>query len=78
MVVGIIIGLVVGSILGAIGGFKYSITYSVNKIIKTMNFGTIIIDLSDPKSDTLQCEFDKNPREMLDKNYVIMEIKIRE
>lgn len=58
-------------------GGRVALNKKAKKMIEEMNFGTIIFDMTSVEADTISCEFDKNPKEMLGFNYILMEVKIR-
>ena len=38
----------------------------------------IIIDMSSAEEDLIKCQFDKNPKEWMNNNYILLEVKIRQ
>ncbi len=72
--------LVISAIIFAfMAGFNFAIKGKAKDMLDKMNMGTIIFDLRpDNKEDLFTCHFEKNPREMLDKEFILMEVKIRE
>ena len=59
-------------------GGKVALHKKAKKMIAEMNFGSIIIDMTSVESETISCEFDRNPREMLKYNYILMEVAVRQ
>ncbi len=71
------VGAVVLVILAFMAGFNFAIKKQAAKMLEEMHMGTIIFDVRRDADETFQCHFDKNPRQMLDKEFVLMEVKIR-
>lgn len=40
--------------------------------------GDLIVDLSAPEANTLSVDFEKNPKELIQYHYILMEVKVRE
>lgn len=64
-------------VLGIFVGYLVTIKRTASRMLKDMHFGTIIIDMKSTSSDTISCEFDRNPREFLGMDYILMDVKIR-
>jgi preprotein translocase subunit YajC len=65
-------------IFAFIMGWHYAIHKKAKHMIDDMLMGEIILDISSVEEDTIKCQFDRNPKEMMDKNYIMLEVKIRQ
>ena len=72
-----IVSCVVLCVISFVLGGKFAINRKAKKMIEQMHMGTIVFDLAS-NDDTIQCQFDKNPREMLGLEFVMMNVKIRQ
>ena len=78
MVIVVVICAIVACIISFICGYRYAINSKAKKMIEQMNMGEIILDLSNSSDETIKCQFDKSPREMLGLNFILLEVKIRQ
>ena len=75
----VIIGLVLlGFIVSFLTGRHFALQQYSKKLIDNYLFGQVIVDMSSVDKDLLTMELERNPKEMLDMNYVIFEVKIRQ
>ena len=59
-------------------GFNFAMHNKAKDMLNKMYMGTIVFDMRTDADETFQCQFEKSPREMLDKDYILMEVKIRQ
>ena len=59
-------------------GFNYAIKQKAKTMIEDMHMGTIIFDFSRDADEPVKCQFEKSPREMINKDFVLLEVKIRQ
>ena len=74
----VIVLLIIFSLLFFCIGTKFKECQLLKYVESDLIFGEIILDLNNLEDELLKIEFDKNPREMLDKNYICLEVKIRQ
>lgn len=73
----LVLVIVLAIIFSFIIGYKYAIHKKAKEMIEEMMIGSIIIDMTGVDKELFTCQFDKNPKEILNKDYIIMEVKIR-
>ena len=73
----VIIPIVAAAII-FIAGFQIGLHYYAKKLLTKYYGGDLIIDISSIEAETLQVEFEKNPKELLGYKYVLMGVFIRE
>jgi hypothetical protein len=59
-------------------GFNYALKQKAKTMIDDMYMGTIIFDFSRDADEPVKCQFEKSPREMMNKDFILMEVKIRQ
>lgn len=68
--------------IGMIGSFIFGSRHGQNKIATTMvnkfDFGDVVIDMSSVDKPLISADFNRNPKEMLGLNYILLNVKIRE
>lgn len=75
----ITLGLTVVGMIGSfILGYKHALATFSERLISDFDFGDVVINMSSVEDDTISVSFSRNPREMLDKNYILLNVKIRE
>lgn len=75
-----ILGLVfIGAIIFAyITGRNLSIHKKAQKMINECDFGDIVIDMSGVEQETFRIALNRNPKEMMSMNYILLQVKIRQ
>ncbi len=69
----VIFVVIISFIVGRQSGLhKYS-----KKMIDEALVGTLVVDMSSYENDLFQIEFDKNPKEFIHLDYIMMDLKIR-
>lgn len=76
--IGIILVTITALIATFMLGFNYAIKQKAKTMIEDMHMGTIIFDFSRDADEPVKCQFEKSPREMVDKDFILMEVKIRQ
>lgn len=75
----IILGITVVGMIGSfIFGYKHALGVYSKRLIKDFDFGDVVVNVSSVEDDTISISFSRNPREMFDKNYILLNVKIRE
>lgn len=73
---------VIIAIIICIAVFIFGVLYGKHlypkDLINNYDFGDIIIDMSSAESDTFSIDFSKNPKEMFNLDFVLLNVKIRE
>lgn len=73
----LVVGFVLAIIVSFMAGFNFAMRGKAKDMIEKMHMGTIILDTRDDANETIQCQFDKSPRELLNMDFILMEVKIR-
>lgn len=73
-----VLGLITVAVAAFMFGFNYAIKQKAKTMIEDMHMGTIIFDFSRDADEPVKCQFEKSPREMVDKDFILMEVKIRQ
>lgn len=73
----LVVGFVLAIILSFMAGFNFAMRGKAKDMIERMDMGTIILDTRDDANETIQCQFNKSPRELLNMDFILMEVKIR-
>lgn len=69
--------IVLAIIFSFICGWHLALHKKAKKMIEECDFGDIILDMKSPENDLVNCEFTRNPKEMLGMNYILLQVKIR-
>lgn len=78
VVIGVFLITIIVLIAAFMLGFNYAIKQKAKTMIEDMHMGTIIFDFSRDADKAVKCQFEKSPREMVDKDFILMEVKIRQ
>ena len=65
-------------IFSFMAGFNFAIKHKAKEMIETMNMGSIIVDFTNDAEEPISCRFDKSPREMLNMDYILLDVKVRQ
>lgn len=73
-----IIFVIIVAVIAFILGFVISKQLYIKYCVENLMFGDIILDMEGVENDLLSVELDRSPREMLDKNVIMFNLKIRQ